>query len=328
MKQIILITGVFLTCLNASTAYALEGKYVSSDFNTTTYTTRCVTTESQKAVFKVGQVALNATATNFSGLLFPKASNKKTIIAEMKASIKNRRSVDKYLQFIDQWVAETEQENNSTLSMKQKSYTPRGYLVFYGGSKSFGALKSIGASTNLVLIMIPNCQTSWSKQSGKVIREQVKKIDFKIAVNPSIGAGKKIGLGIAQSRLGIGFIFDPNHNLNKAADFFGAGVSASKSNVLGNLSIAGKYLKAGTVVNLKLNYFPFIMAGKAMGTGTEAISNFGGVSFLDLSFLTNAFIKLTESEVKKLNKEVKASFNNSLKELQKQNDITKTKSND
>lgn len=318
-KQLLLIAGILASFL--STSNALEGEYISSDFKTTSYFTRCVKTESQKEIFRSGQVAMNAILKEFTGNLFPKSFSEETIIQEMTTSIENRRSFDRYLKFIDDYMAETNQGNNSTLSITEKSYTPRGYLIFYGGSRNLGVLKSVGASTNLALIIVPRCQTTWDKKSGQIIDEQIQDFDFKLSVNPAIGMGKKIGVNIAQARFGIGFIFDPNHNLNNASDFFGAGVSASKSSILGNLPIAGKYLKAGTIVNLKLNYFPFVMAGKATGSGAATVSNFGGLSFLDLSFLSNIFIKLTESEIQKLNEEVRVNLNDSLQGLPKQDDI-------
>lgn len=318
MKKIILILGLLLTMLNTSNVYGLNGSYISSDFGKVYYSTRCKQTDTQKKIFQMGFKAINGSLKKFKNNLFPIGDAESTIIKEMKIATQNRSSFDTLLKFADKWVANENTNNNSTLSLKDKAYSPRGYLIFYGGSKNFGALKSVGASTNLSLIIVPNCQTVWNKKTGEIIQEDIIDIDFKLAINPALGGGKKKGMSIAQSRFGVGFIFDPNHNLAKASDFLGAGFATSRANILGNLAIAGKYMKAGTIINTKLNYFPFLMVGKAAGVGAAQVTNWGGVSFLDIASFTNIFIKLAESEITKINKETNKSFKASLKTLKKQ----------
>lgn len=320
MQKTILMIGLLLTMLISSKSYAVEGTYIKSDFEKVYYTTRCHQSASQKKIFQIGMKALNSVAKKFSNKLFVLGNDENSIIEEMKYATQQRGSFDTFLKYIDNFIAAEQVNNNSSLDITEKAYLPRGYVVFYGGAKNFGAFKSVGASTNLALIIIPQCRTVWSKKTGKIIKEtllsDISNIDFKIVINPAVGVGKKVGASMSQSRFGVGFIFDPNRNLNNSSDFLGAGVAVSRTNVLGNISIAGKYVKAGTIVNTKLGYFPFVMVGKAAGIGAAKISNWGGVSFLDMAAFTNIFIKLTESQISQINKDVTNNFKTSLENLQ------------
>lgn len=316
MQKITLMTGLLFTVFGASKLYAIEGKYIKSDINTVSYTTRCQQTESQKKIFQLGFKALSGTSKKFTNSLFPSGKNEDTVLQEMQIATQNRRSLDTDLNFINNWIAEEQTANHSTLGVTEKSYYPRGYLVFYGGALNFGAFKMLGTSMNFALVMVPNCQTVWSKKTGKIIEEDIVDINFELMINPALGAGKKKGISTTQSRFGVGVILDPNHKLSQASDFIGGGVAASRANILGNLAIAGKYIKTGLIMNAKTNYFPFLMIGKAAGVGASQITNWGGVGFMDLSFLSTIFLNLTKTEVEKIKLDTQIKFETSLQAIQ------------
>ncbi len=324
-----LIISLLLSSLMTFQAYAIDGTYIKSDFKKIEYVTRCHQTENQKKIFQVGFKALSAVTSELKGSLFPAGNSKDTILAEMQIATTNRNRLNHFLSYIDSWVATMQDGNSSTLDLTEKAYSPRGYLVFLGGAKNFGAFKSIGASANLAVIIVPQCRTVWDKETGKIIEETLlsdaSNFDFEIAINPAIGAGKKKGMSIGQSRFGVGLIFDPNHKLHAAKDFFGIGAAVSRANVLGNLAIAGKYFKSGTIINKYANYFPFVMAGKAMGVGVSQVTNWGGVSFLNITTLANVILNLTQSEAAKMQNDVREEFKKSLIELQEQQNKTNAK---
>lgn len=315
MKKIILLTtGILLSVFGSSQLQAFSGDYIRGDYNTVTYNTRCRQSKSQKAIFQLGFKALTAVVGKFKDNLFPKGLQADKILEEMIIASKNSQSMDKTLKTIDTLVASFQGRNNDALGFLEQDYVPRGYMVFAGGAKSAGIGKVVGGSANLVLILIPECSTTWSKTTGKIIKESIldlKKI--KVAVNLSGGAGKKIGAGFGQTRFGGGVILDPSRELQVPSDFLGGiGFTVSKSNVFAK--IAGSYVKTG-VSWAGFNYFPFIMGGKAFGVGQSVSKKYGVTSFISLESIYNIVMNLSQTKIAEINKEVEQAVAANIKDF-------------
>lgn len=305
MKVTVLFVGLLLLGSLASfNVYAVDGEYVSSDYGTVTYSTKCVTTDSQKHILQNGMMALNAVLKKYKNSLFPTGNQEDKILQEMRISSKNRNSMDRLLREVNHWVdAEMDANNKASANIaniSKSSVVPGGLMVFGGGKINFGIAKAASLSTNLVVIMVPKCKTVWSKKTGKVLDEDILDISHQLALGLSGGMGKKTGTSIGQSRFGIGAILDPAKKLKVASDFLGGGVAGSKTNVFAKL--AGSYVKAGTTWNLK-NFFPFIMMGKAWGIGAEASKSATFTSFVSLESIFNVVLNLTNSQIKTINKD-------------------------
>lgn len=327
MKKIILLSvGILLSTISQQQLHAFSGDYIKGDYNTVTYSTRCRQSKSQKAIFQVGFKALTSVMNKFKNNLFPKGLDNDKILEEMIIASTNSHSMDKAFKTIDTWVSSYQEQNNDALNFFDQDYLPRAYMVFVGGEKSIGIGKVVGGSANLVLIIVPECSTTWNKTTGKIIKESILDLTkFKLAINPSGGAGKKIGVNFGQTRIGVGVILDPSRELNKPKDFMGSvGGSVSKSNVLAK--IAGSYVKSGITWN-GFNFFPFLMGGKAFGVGQEISRNYGVTFFIPLDSVLNIAMNLSKNKIVEINNEVKAVAEENIKELIKPSSNNKTGNN-
>lgn len=183
---------------------------------------------------------------------------------DLKKLSRSEKDISVAIKTIDDWT--TAARRQAPYLFSGTDLLPDAFLVFGGGKFSANFGIGGGASLMLGLVVLPVQVTKIDKMTSKVVETYVSaRVALVGWASPELGTG--VGGG-ARGRLGVGMLWNFNHEFNSPEQFVGFGLGVSKSLVLGP---AGINVKAGTINNVDMSgWVDFVYATAAWEFGVAA----------------------------------------------------------